>query len=770
MDPDRLPAPAPVRIDYEGDVLPIFENACFRCHAGERPKSGYRLTDRESALQGGDLGVAIIPGDSANSPLIHYVARLVEDLEMPPAGRGEPLTDEQIALLRAWIDQQAPYPDTAGPQIPRVVKATAAVGGVAVSGNAARFREHNWTPDGFQGGVQEIEWQEPVGQDGRFQANVRSVFGGEDYELRLSYDHRDLGFVRGGYSQYRRWFDDTGGYYEPFKTAPIGLGQDLHLDVGRAWFEAGLARPDLPRVTVGYEYQFRDGERATLQWGPVTDPASGISRAIYPAAKQVDEEVHIVRVDLEHTVGGVLIEDQFRGEFSSLRSDRTNVDSYTLGNALPDFTTRYREDFQSFEGANILRLEKPIKDWLLVSAGYLYSNLDGEAGFSSESFIPGDPAQGPFVGATADQIVLRREAHVVNGNGQFAPWKDLTLSAGVQGDWSRQQGFGNSTLYGALTDLDANLDRFALSEHAGLRFTRIPFTVLHADLRLQQEDYAQYEQQAVNDDFGDANDFLRDTDASADLSDLRVGATVSPWANLSFDAGYRQRDTATDYGVTRDEDLSPDSGNGYPAFILARDVTGEEINARVVWRTARWLKTSVKFQDLRSTIETQTADVLDPIGQAVVPGGWLHSGEHNAQVYSLNALLTPWSRLLLNTTFSFSDAQTRTGLDTPSVSPFEGQIYTVLTSASYALDERTHFTATYSFSQGDYAQDNAAEGLPLGLNYHRHTLLAGLRRQFKPGLVVSLQYGFYFYDEPTLGGAADYAGHGAFLFLSKQLN
>jgi hypothetical protein len=447
-----------------------------------------------------------------------------------------------------------------------------------------------------------------------------------------------------------------------------------------------------------------------------------------------------------------------------------NADAVTLGNAVPDFATRYRERFQSFEGANTLRFEKPVKDWLFLSAGYLYSNLDGDAGFSSESFIPADPAQGPFVGDVADEIVLRREAHVFNANAQATPWQALAVSAGVQTDWTRQEGFGHAALAGMPSTLDANLDRFALTEHAGLRFTRIPFTVLHAEARLQQEDYGQYEQAAVDDAFPDARDFLRDTDASSDLWDLRAGATVSPWARVSFDGGYRWRSGNTDYDVARDDDLSPTPGNGYPAFIQARDVTGDEVNARVVWHAARWLKTSLKYQFVDSTIDTQTAGALDPNTGGTSPGGWLQSGKHVANVYSLNATLTPWRRLLWNTTVSLSDAETTSGLETASVVPYEGQIYTVLSSLSFALDPRTDLTASYGFSRADYAQDQAADGLPLGLVYDRHSLLAGVKRQFKRNLTGSLAYGFWSYEEPTSGGAADYTGHGVFAWFTKRFD
>src|SRR2546422_7297571 len=105
IDESTLPPAANLTVDFARDIRPLFEATCWRCHGPERPKSHFRLDNRESALKGGDNGIDIIPGDSAKSPLIHYIARLLPDMEMPPPGKGEPLTAEQVGLFRAWIDQ-----------------------------------------------------------------------------------------------------------------------------------------------------------------------------------------------------------------------------------------------------------------------------------------------------------------------------------------------------------------------------------------------------------------------------------------------------------------------------------------------------------------------------------------------------------------------------------------------------------------------------------------------------------------------------------------
>ena len=107
---ETLPAPASA-YDFDKDIKPILLNSCIQCHSGAKPKGGLSLETRELLLKGGKDGKSIIIGDSAKSPLIRYVAQLEEDLEMPPKGKGVPLTAQQIALLRVWIDQGAKWPD-----------------------------------------------------------------------------------------------------------------------------------------------------------------------------------------------------------------------------------------------------------------------------------------------------------------------------------------------------------------------------------------------------------------------------------------------------------------------------------------------------------------------------------------------------------------------------------------------------------------------------------------------------------------------------------
>ncbi|HZO85605.1 MAG TPA: c-type cytochrome domain-containing protein [Verrucomicrobiae bacterium] len=111
-DISKLPPPAAKKdLTYAKDIKPILEKACLNCHGPEKPKSKYRVDSREAIIKGGDSEeAAIIPGKSEKSPLILYAADLVVDMEMPPTDKREKYpawTKEQIALVRAWIDQGA---------------------------------------------------------------------------------------------------------------------------------------------------------------------------------------------------------------------------------------------------------------------------------------------------------------------------------------------------------------------------------------------------------------------------------------------------------------------------------------------------------------------------------------------------------------------------------------------------------------------------------------------------------------------------------------
>ncbi|MEP7361634.1 MAG: PSD1 and planctomycete cytochrome C domain-containing protein [Acidobacteriota bacterium] len=88
-------------VDFTGEVLPIFQASCFACHSGPHAQAGLRLDTPGSRP-------SILPGNSTGSVLIHRILGQRGAQRMPPAG--DPLTPEQVAVIRAWIDEGAMRP------------------------------------------------------------------------------------------------------------------------------------------------------------------------------------------------------------------------------------------------------------------------------------------------------------------------------------------------------------------------------------------------------------------------------------------------------------------------------------------------------------------------------------------------------------------------------------------------------------------------------------------------------------------------------------
>ncbi len=87
--------------DFDRDVLPIFEASCLHCHGPEVQEHQLRLDSVEAILRGGRSGHAVLPGDSESSLVVRHLAGLADPMMPLDAG---PLTPEQIAIVRHWID------------------------------------------------------------------------------------------------------------------------------------------------------------------------------------------------------------------------------------------------------------------------------------------------------------------------------------------------------------------------------------------------------------------------------------------------------------------------------------------------------------------------------------------------------------------------------------------------------------------------------------------------------------------------------------------
>jgi hypothetical protein len=94
------------------EAVAILKQKCSQCHSEALQMSGLDLSTRESLLKGGEKGLVIVPGDAEASRLYRRIAGLEKPV-MPMAPLA-PLSSEQVAVLKSWIDHGAKW----GPEAP----------------------------------------------------------------------------------------------------------------------------------------------------------------------------------------------------------------------------------------------------------------------------------------------------------------------------------------------------------------------------------------------------------------------------------------------------------------------------------------------------------------------------------------------------------------------------------------------------------------------------------------------------------------------------
>lgn len=96
--------------DFNREVRPLLSDRCLACHGPDAThrEAELRLDQPESLTMDRGGYAAVVPGKPDRSELMKRITSDDEDLVMPPAHLGKPLSDSEVDLLRRWIAAGAP--------------------------------------------------------------------------------------------------------------------------------------------------------------------------------------------------------------------------------------------------------------------------------------------------------------------------------------------------------------------------------------------------------------------------------------------------------------------------------------------------------------------------------------------------------------------------------------------------------------------------------------------------------------------------------------
>src|SRR5258708_3663321 len=93
-------------VSFINDVAPILKENCYACHDAKKRSGKLDMTTFEKFLQGGSNDSPFAAGKPDESLILELVSSKGTK-RMPPEGKGQPLTKDQVALIERWIKEGA---------------------------------------------------------------------------------------------------------------------------------------------------------------------------------------------------------------------------------------------------------------------------------------------------------------------------------------------------------------------------------------------------------------------------------------------------------------------------------------------------------------------------------------------------------------------------------------------------------------------------------------------------------------------------------------
>lgn len=94
---------------YQNAIQPLFQNRCYSCHGSEKQKGKLRLDQEAYILKGGEDGQTLVKGKADDSELMKRILLPLNDEDHMAPKEKPQLTNNEIALLKWWIDNGADF-------------------------------------------------------------------------------------------------------------------------------------------------------------------------------------------------------------------------------------------------------------------------------------------------------------------------------------------------------------------------------------------------------------------------------------------------------------------------------------------------------------------------------------------------------------------------------------------------------------------------------------------------------------------------------------
>lgn len=622
------------------------------------------------------------------------------------------------------------------------------VGGLITSGSRAQAEQRHGLERGPFGGIENLHWKRELDKKTTLTLDGRALWDQQDYNVALALQREGLGFLRVRYENFRLWTHNVGGYYPPGGTPPVWPENALTLDRGEFLVEAGLTLANLPALTFRYTHRYRDGDKGSTIWGPAR-PAGEV-KGIYPTVHEVDETVDIFELEARHRVKQTEITGGVRYETGDLDHGRRTL--LWPGEPLSWSLTDRQETKYDLFGAHAAT-ETWVRTNLFFSTGFLFTRLDSDSAGNriygddfDVGFIPNVPAYRALTGG------CQKDEYVLNLNLLATPIRHLTFVPSIRvlrENWGAESaGLGTVGTVGTPFAARSDGDLLDVRERLELRYTGLTNWAFSA--------LGEWTQGEGNlNELGGLSQFVRRaTEDERFFQKYAAGVRWYASRRLSVDVGGYYKLNRYEYDHDPARDNTPNqSFNRYPAYLALQEFETWDGNVRLTLRPWSKLTLVSRYEYQLSTIYTRPDRVSGL--------GGFETSEMTSHILAQNVSWTPWSRLYLQAGINsvWSETHTAASAYTRAVLDAQNNYWTVNFNSGFVLDDKTDLNAGYFYYRADNFEDNAPDGLPLGMSAEEHGVTATLTRRINQNLRFTFRYGFFHYDEEPAGGRNDHEAH-----------
>lgn len=639
---------------------------------------------------------------------------------------------------------------------------TLAVGGGTAlqKGDRPAFQETLQHRKFGYGGIEEFRLIREA-KDSIFKVDLRLIPGDDDYRVALDFTQGERFFASAGYEQYRVYYDGSGGYFRPTKTAFKLYDEDLSLIRSKLWAEVGAYTANKTLFKLRYDRRTRDGTKSSTHWADTNLVGVYGTRNVVPTFYDLDEETQTISFDMGNETlenvkwhaGARYSETKLNDKHFSRRRPFESADRIV--------TTKDETKTDIFAAHGFY--ERKLGEKLTVSAGALITNLDSNLG--------GSRIYGQSYDPVYDPAYLRRQQRdegfydltgngdlkqtVLNLNAVYEPVKNWSIRPSIRYENVHQEttsefietNIGAGPAFAAVIDeaeaaQKKTYDEF--TEAVEVRYTGKPNWTFSGQAQWIQGNGDLSEDRALVEN----GQITIDRDSSIGRHSQKYSLNANWYAKpgLTFAAQYYFKGKTNDYHATRDN-TPAGSADRYPAYIVDQDFETNDVNFRVSWRPVSLLNLVTRYDYQQSKIISVEAGLAKT-----------QSSKYQSHIISESVTWSPLARLYVTGNVNLTYDQ----LATPAyafVTNGDNNYVNGSLGGGYALAKLDDVYFDYTWFRASNFIDNSGLSLPYGLSDRQQAAsLTWVRRQTSH-LIYTLKYSYVTNRDTTSAGRNDFTAH-----------